>query len=179
MHVTWRAITQLRSATRDARARARPTLGPQRAAAGWPQLPRLGLQAIHSEALAKRERNFAPRARPRAGRMRRKAVSYSICARSTDSPHHAPTPHTTHHTPPRHQVTTEDELAYAGGRIADDFSNYSAWHYRTILLHKLYAEEVPTGEQWAGGLLCVSHVLDFPHALAVQRILKRQACLWL
>jgi geranylgeranyl transferase type-2 subunit alpha len=47
--------------------------------------------------------------------------------------------------PPHKQVTTEDELAYAGGCIAADFSNYSAWHYRTILLHKLYAEEVQTG----------------------------------
>jgi geranylgeranyl transferase type-2 subunit alpha len=56
-------------------------------------------------------------------------------------------------------VTTQDELAYAGARVAADFSNYSAWHYRTILLHKLYCEEVQTGggrggHFWGGGGKC-------------------------
>ena len=41
--------------------------------------------------------------------------------------------------------STEEELRYTTELIAQDFSNYSAWHYRTILLPKLYGEEIRTG----------------------------------
>lgn len=36
--------------------------------------------------------------------------------------------------------TTESELAYTTTKIAASFSNFSAWHYRTKLLPKLWDE---------------------------------------
>jgi geranylgeranyl transferase type-2 subunit alpha len=42
-------------------------------------------------------------------------------------------------------VHAEEELSYASSLIAADFSNYSAWHYRTMLLPRLYNEDITTG----------------------------------
>eukprot|EP00878_Enallax_costatus_P016572 GHUV01017388.1.p2 GENE.GHUV01017388.1~~GHUV01017388.1.p2 ORF type:complete len:410 (+),score=127.97 GHUV01017388.1:231-1460(+) len=41
-------------------------------------------------------------------------------------------------------VDSESELAYSSTLIAADFSNYSAWHYRTMLLPRLYNEDITT-----------------------------------
>jgi hypothetical protein len=46
--------------------------------------------------------------------------------------------------------SAEAELAYTTDLICQDFSNYSAWHYRTILLPKLFGEEVRTGDKGLG-----------------------------
>lgn len=43
-------------------------------------------------------------------------------------------------------VHTEEELGYSSSLIAADFSNYSAWHYRTMLLPRLYNEDIKTGQ---------------------------------
>ena len=43
-------------------------------------------------------------------------------------------------------VDSESELAYSSTLIAADFSNYSAWHYRTMLLPRLYNEDITTGD---------------------------------
>lgn len=42
-------------------------------------------------------------------------------------------------------VDSESELSYSSSLIAADFSNYSAWHYRTMLLPRLYNEDITTG----------------------------------
>ncbi|EFJ47256.1 hypothetical protein VOLCADRAFT_117940 [Volvox carteri f. nagariensis] len=34
--------------------------------------------------------------------------------------------------------TSQDELQYVEDKILQNFSNYSAWHFRTILLHQMY-----------------------------------------
>uniref|UniRef100_A0A383VPP4 Geranylgeranyl transferase type-2 subunit alpha n=1 Tax=Tetradesmus obliquus TaxID=3088 RepID=A0A383VPP4_TETOB len=41
-------------------------------------------------------------------------------------------------------VHAEEELSYTSSLIAADFSNYSAWHYRTMLLPRLYNEDIAT-----------------------------------
>eukprot|EP00878_Enallax_costatus_P028660 GHUV01030975.1.p1 GENE.GHUV01030975.1~~GHUV01030975.1.p1 ORF type:complete len:164 (-),score=23.38 GHUV01030975.1:190-681(-) len=46
-------------------------------------------------------------------------------------------------------VDSESELAYSSTLIAADFSNYSAWHYRTMLLPRLYNEDITTGDHSA------------------------------
>jgi hypothetical protein len=47
-------------------------------------------------------------------------------------------------------VHAEEELSYTSSLIAADFSNYSAWHYRTMLLPRLYNEDIATGVHgWA------------------------------
>lgn len=32
----------------------------------------------------------------------------------------------------------QDELGYVEEKIIQNFSNYSAWHFRTMLLHQIY-----------------------------------------
>jgi geranylgeranyl transferase type-2 subunit alpha len=48
-------------------------------------------------------------------------------------------------------VHAEEELSYTSSLIAADFSNYSAWHYRTMLLPQLYNEDIATGVHMACG----------------------------
>jgi hypothetical protein len=36
------------------------------------------------------------------------------------------------------RTSGQDELQYVEEKILQNFSNYSAWHFRTILLHQMY-----------------------------------------
>ncbi|PNG98975.1 hypothetical protein TSOC_015254 [Tetrabaena socialis] len=47
--------------------------------------------------------------------------------------------------------TGEEELQYVEDKVVQNFSNYSAWHFRTILLHQIHGGGGGGGGAEAGG----------------------------
>ncbi|GAA6061979.1 hypothetical protein JCM10212_005223 [Sporobolomyces blumeae] len=59
-----------------------------------------------------------------------------------------PDPSSSSRTKPLPNPTTESELAYTTRKISANFSNFSAWHYRTKLLSRLWEERgIEAGSQ--------------------------------